>query len=91
MPHHVMASFVAHHVFILHAFPEPFDEHVVHPAALAVHADFDIVLFENVREIIRGKLAPLVGIEYLRCVIEGKRLFQCLRDGLDTQTVQGAS
>jgi len=37
-------------LFILHGFPKPFDEHVVAPAALAIHADLDFVLFKHADE-----------------------------------------
>jgi hypothetical protein len=39
-------------IFVLHPFPEPFNEQIVHPAASAIHADFDIVLFKHVRNIV---------------------------------------
>ena len=36
--------------FILDAAPKPFDEHVIAPTALAVHADADLVFLEHARE-----------------------------------------
>jgi hypothetical protein len=30
-----------------HTLPEPLDEHVVHPAASAIHADPDVMILEN--------------------------------------------
>ena len=49
--------------FVFEAAPEPFDEHVVDPAAFAVHADLDTGVFEYFGEILAGKLATLVGVE----------------------------
>ena len=43
-------------VFIFQTSPQPFDEHVVNPAAFAVHADFDLVLLERIRERVGGEL-----------------------------------
>jgi hypothetical protein len=37
-------------LFILHRTPQPFDDDVVTPNALAVHADADAVFFEQARE-----------------------------------------
>ena len=54
------------HVLVLDAAPQTLDEHVVHPSALAIHADRDGVTLEHVGERVRGELAPLVGIEDLR-------------------------
>ena len=49
--------------FVLEATPEPFDEHVVDPAAFAVHTDLYACVFEHLREILAGELATLVGVE----------------------------
>ena len=54
---------------VFQATPEPFDEHVVHPAAFAIHADADIGVFERLREVLAGELASLVGVEDLRCFL----------------------
>ena len=37
-------------LLVFHATPQPFDEHVVHPAALAVHTDRNAVSMKDVRE-----------------------------------------
>ena len=41
-------------LLVLHRFPEPLDEHVVAPRALAVHADGDPVLLEDAGERLAG-------------------------------------
>ena len=56
---------VAAHVdaLILQAAPQPFDEHVVQPAAAAVHADSRPHAFQGVDPVVAGELATLVGVE----------------------------
>jgi len=76
------------YVFVLDALPEPLDKHIVHPVAPAVHAGIDNVLFKDVPKVVLGKLAALVHIEYLRCAIERKRLFQGLRGERGVQCVR---
>ena len=34
-------------VLVFNALPQPFDEHVIHPSALAVHAELDTMIFEH--------------------------------------------
>src|SRR5579883_1019337 len=43
--------------------PQSLDEHVVAPAALAVHADGDDGVFEHACECLAGEVAPLIGIQ----------------------------
>lgn len=57
------------HLFVLRALPQPLDEHVVVPAALAVHADANVVGFEQAGEFSAGKLAALAGVEDLGAAI----------------------
>ena len=59
--------------------PEPFDKHVVTPSALAVHADFDLVVFQITGEGLAGELAALVGVHDLRATILVDSLFQCIQ------------
>jgi len=54
------------YVFIFHTPPEAFDEHIVQPAALAVHADVDTMIFEDSNKCIRGELAAPVSVEDIR-------------------------
>ncbi len=49
----------------LDAFPQVLDEDVVPPGPLAVHADPDVVRFEQAREFDAGELAILIGVEDL--------------------------
>lgn len=51
-------SFVAvqTNLFILYRLPEPFDEEVIASAALAIHADTDLVLFKRADESRTGGL-----------------------------------
>jgi hypothetical protein len=43
-------------LLVLHRSPEPLDEHVVAPGALAVHADGDPVLLKDAGERLAGEL-----------------------------------
>ena len=62
--------------FVLERSPQPLDEHVVHPAALAVHRDADASLLEHVGEVDAGELAAVVAIKDLRRAIALERLVQ---------------
>ena len=53
-------------VLVLDATPQPLDEDVIDPTALAVHADLDAVVGQHLGEVGAGELAALVGIEDLR-------------------------
>ena len=52
---------------ILHAAPQPLDEHVVHPAPLAIHAHPHCFGQQWRGEIVGGELASLVGVEDFGC------------------------
>jgi hypothetical protein len=54
------------YILIFHTPPEALYEHIVHPTAFAVHADIDIVIFENSNKCIRSELtaSPLLGLKY---------------------------
>jgi hypothetical protein len=43
-------------VLIFHALPQPFDKYIVDPAPLAIHADLDLLGFENLGEVLAGEL-----------------------------------
>ena len=62
------------HFLVFHTPPQPFDKHVVTPAAGAIHADGDVVLLGEPRELLAGELTPLIGVEELRYVIPSDRL-----------------
>ena len=74
------------HLLVLHTPPQPFDKHVVPPAAGAVHADLDAMVFQQSRELLAGELggwlgslldfAPLHRHALLWC--EGRRLNRVL-------------
>ena len=64
------------YIFIFHTPPEAFNEHVVHPAALAVHADVDTMTFKDSKKRLRCKLAAIVGVEYIRGPEFPERLFK---------------
>ena len=53
-------------VLVLHAAPEPLDEHLVHSAALPLHGDGDSRPVEFPRPFLAGELPAWVGFEYLR-------------------------
>src|SRR4029077_953311 len=62
---------------VFDAAPQPLDEHVVPPGALAVHADGDAVVGEHSGERRAGELRALVGVEDLRLAVMGQGILQC--------------
>src|SRR3954453_580677 len=66
------------HLLVLDRSPEPLDEDVVAPGALAIHADGDAGLEEHVGEVGAGELRALVGVEDLGPAMPGERLLQRL-------------
>jgi hypothetical protein len=72
-------------IFALHAAPKSFHEHVVDPAAFAVHTDLDAVRFEHVGEVARSERAALIDVEDLRCTVLSNGLLEHLdQSGLNT-------
>src|SRR5258708_15913377 len=65
-------------LLVFDAAPQSFDEHIVPPSALAVHADRDAVAGEDAGEGRPGELAALVGVEDLRLAVTGHRILQRL-------------
>ena len=61
------------HLFVFDTPPEPFDEYVITPAALAIHADGDVVLRQEARELLARELAALVGVEDVRRTVAVNR------------------
>src|SRR6187455_2739511 len=61
--------------------PEPLDEDVVTPCALAVHADSDFGGLQHLGEVGRAELTSLIGVEDLRLAMPRERLLQ----GLDAE------
>src|SRR6185369_11174207 len=64
------------HFLVLDAAPQTFDEHVVPPSALAVHADRNVVVGEHARE-----RRALVGVEDVRLAVTSQSILQ----GLDAE------
>jgi hypothetical protein len=62
-------------LLVLEGAPEPFDEDVVAPAALAVHADLDTVGLGQPREGGTRELGALIGVEDGRSAMARQRLF----------------
>src|SRR5439155_801662 len=62
--------------FVFERSPQPFDEHIVHPAAFAAHRDADTVALQHLGEGEARELRALVGVEDLRPAIAGDRFFQ---------------
>ena len=54
----------------------PLHEYVVDPSALAIHADPDLMLFENAGEIVASKLAALVGVKNLWSTVDLDSVFK---------------
>ena len=63
-------------VFVFDAAPEPFEEHVVHPATFAIHTDRNSMSLEHARKDLICVLSALGGIEDLWCAITRYRFFE---------------
>ena len=61
-------------LLVFDTFPESLHEHVIPPAAFAVHADLNPLIFQESCELLAGELTPLVGIEDLGAAILRDRL-----------------
>src|SRR5262249_48662853 len=66
------------YLLVFDAAPEPLEEDVVPPGALAVHADGDAVVGEHAGEGRTGELRALIRVEDLRLAVLRQRLLQCL-------------
>jgi len=69
------------HLLIFDATPQPLDEDVVAPGALAVHADADPVFNQHASESRAGELAALVRVEDLRLTVASESVLE----GLDAE------
>src|SRR6202167_2982821 len=65
-------------LLVFDAAPQPFDEDVVAPGALAVHADRDAVVGQHAGEGRARELRALVGVEDLGLAVASKRVLQRL-------------
>ena len=61
-------------LLLLDTFPESLHKHVIPPAAVAVHADLNPLVFQKSRELLAGELTPLVGVEDFGTAILRDRL-----------------
>src|SRR4051812_49973226 len=66
---------------VFQAAPQPLDEHVVHPTAFAIHRYPYLRIPQDLGELWRRELAPLVGVENLRPSVTG----QCVLQGLNAE------
>lgn len=73
------------YLLVCDGFPESFREPVVAPAACPVYADLNAVVSEQARELLPGKLAPLIGIEELRRAIADHGLLHRLQTEVGRQ------
>src|SRR5664280_3895171 len=71
-------AFAAHNLLVFNAAPQPLDEHVVPPGALAVHADGDPVFDQNASECRAGELAALIRVEDIRLAVTSQSVFKRL-------------
>src|SRR3990172_4963064 len=78
LPHRLVS--VEIDILVLDAAPQSFDEHIVDPTPLAVHAYAHALGLQRLGEVIGGELAALVGVEDLGVAVARERLLQ----GLDT-------
>ena len=74
-------------LLVFEAAPQPLDENVVHIAALAIHADGDLVALQGAGEVVAGELAALVGIEDLGLCIPGERFLERLDTELRAERI----
>ena len=63
-------------LFVFDRPPQPFDEDVVPPCVLAVHADLDVGVFQGFDEVDGFELAALVRIHDPGFAMAAHRLFQ---------------
>lgn len=75
---------------VLDRLPETFNEDVVPPAPLAIHADLNAVLLKQADEGGTGKLAALVGVHDLRPTVFHDGFFQRIDAGIGRQAVRQA-
>src|SRR6266404_4169172 len=66
------------HLLVLDAAPQPLDEDVVPPSALAVHADRNAVVGEHAGEGRARELRTLIGVEDLRLAVASQSILQRL-------------
>src|SRR5213076_3296220 len=66
------------HLLVFDAAPQPLDEDVVAPSALAVHADGDGVLDQHASEGRAGELAALIRVEDVRLAVMCQSILQRL-------------
>src|SRR5450759_5941446 len=65
-------------LLVLDATPQPLDEDVVPPGALAVHADSDPIFDQHASECRAGELAALIRVEDLRFAVASKSVLKRL-------------
>src|SRR5271167_2799138 len=64
------------HLLVLDAAPQPLDEDIVPPGALAVHADGDAVFDQHAGECRAGELAALIRVEDLRLAVASESVLK---------------
>ena len=57
--------------FVLEGSRQALDREVIDPTALAVHADLDLCVHQQIDPIAAGEPAALIRVEYLRCAVLG--------------------
>ena len=76
------------HILVFDAAPKTLDEHVVDPAAFAIHADGHRMGLEHRRKRLRRELGALVRIEDLRRSVAGERILEGLDTKVDVEGVR---
>ena len=64
------------YLLVFDAAPEPLDEHVINPATLATHADFDVMSLQDAGKVIACKLTALISVEDLGRAVGGDSILQ---------------
>ena len=82
--------------FVLEGSRQALDREVIDPTVLAVHADLDLCVHQQIDPIAAGEPAALIRVEYLRCAVLGWATFSTstqnsaskLLDGCQARTLR---
>ena len=75
-------------MLVLHRFPETFHKHIIPPGALAIHADSNIVVFQELSEGKAGELAALIGIHDLGLAVFIDRFLERIQTKLVSMVIE---
>ncbi len=73
--------------FIFETSPQPFHEHVVAPTPDSIHADLNVMRFQEPRKLLARKLAALIRIEDLWAAMPGNRFLHRVHTEVHRQRI----